>query len=186
LNDLLASFGIGDDEIDFDVICHLNERAVLFFQDQVVQDNGVAGAFDMFAGFNEPFVRFDAFLYLDPQHLAGKEGEDVDRKAMNLLERVGLLKRMDHFPDKLSGGQQQRVAIARALVNDPKIIVADEPTGNLDSQTGREIIDLFKELAGKGTAVLMVTHDIILANSSQRTYLLRDGILHSSIDKEVL
>jgi putative ABC transport system ATP-binding protein len=121
-----------------------------------------------------------------PMYLAGKDGEEVDRKALKLLERVGLVKRMDHFPDKLSGGQQQRVAIARALVNDPKIIVADEPTGNLDSQTGREIIELFKELASRGTAVLMVTHDVILANSSQKTYLLRDGVLRTSIDKEMI
>lgn len=119
-----------------------------------------------------------------PMHLGGRNGPEVQKRAVELLDRVGLSKRMDHFPDKLSGGQQQRVAIARAMVNDPKIIVADEPTGNLDSQTGREIIELFKELAGKGTAVLMVTHDVILANSSQRTYLLRDGVLHSSLEKE--
>jgi putative ABC transport system ATP-binding protein len=121
-----------------------------------------------------------------PMYLAGKNGPEVEKRAIELLSQVGLTSRMDHFPDTLSGGQQQRVAIARALVNDPKIIVADEPTGNLDSQTGREIIGLFKDLASKGTAVLMVTHDVILANSSQRTYLLRDGVLHSSIDKEVI
>lgn len=119
-----------------------------------------------------------------PMYLAGKIGPEVDNKARELLSRVGLLKRLDHFPDALSGGQQQRVAIARAMVNDPKIIVADEPTGNLDSQTGREIIELFKDLAAGGTGVLMVTHDVILANSSQRTYVLRDGVLHSSHDKE--
>ena len=121
-----------------------------------------------------------------PMYLAGKNGPLIQKRAVDLLNQVGLASRMDHFPDTLSGGQQQRVAIARALVNDPKIIVADEPTGNLDSQTGREIIGLFKDLADKGTAVLMVTHDVILANSSQRTYLLRDGVLHSSIDKEVI
>jgi len=115
-----------------------------------------------------------------PMYLAGKNGSEIKKRAMELLSQVGLMSRMDHFPDTLSGGQQQRVAIARALVNDPKIIVADEPTGNLDSQTGREIIGLFKDLASKGTAVLMVTHDVILANSSQMTYLLRDGVLHSS------
>jgi len=121
-----------------------------------------------------------------PMYLAGKTGPEVENKARDLLSRVGLLKRLDHFPDTLSGGQQQRVAIARAMVNDPKIIVADEPTGNLDSQTGREIIELFKDLAKTGTGVLMVTHDVILANSSQKTYVLRNGVLHSSHDKEVI
>jgi putative ABC transport system ATP-binding protein len=121
-----------------------------------------------------------------PMYLAGKDGPEIEEKANQLLERMGLGNRMDHFPDTLSGGQQQRVAIARALVNDPKIIVADEPTGNLDSRTGREIVALFKELARKGTTVLMVTHDAILANASQRTYVLKDGILHASLNKEVV
>jgi putative ABC transport system ATP-binding protein len=121
-----------------------------------------------------------------PMYLAGKNGPEVRERAVDLLDQVGLAKRMDHFPDTLSGGQQQRTAIARALVNDPKIVVADEPTGNLDSQTGREIIGLFKDLARKGTAVLMVTHDVILSRSSQRTYVLRDGILHSSLEMEVI
>jgi putative ABC transport system ATP-binding protein len=121
-----------------------------------------------------------------PMYLSGKSGPDIEKKAIEILSRVGLLKRMDHFPDTLSGGQQQRVAIARAIVNEPKIIVADEPTGNLDSNTGREIIELFKDLASGGTGVLMVTHDVILANSSQKTYVLRNGVLHSSLDKEVV
>jgi len=121
-----------------------------------------------------------------PMYLAGRDGNEVEDRAKALLEQMGLGNRMDHFPDTLSGGQQQRVAIARALVNDPGIIVADEPTGNLDSRTGREIVALFKDLARKGTAVLMVTHDVILANSSQRTYVLRDGVLHASLDKEVV
>jgi putative ABC transport system ATP-binding protein len=119
-----------------------------------------------------------------PMNLAGKTGPDVEKKAKQLLKKVGLEKRMDHFPDTLSGGQQQRVAVARALVNDPPIFVADEPTGNLDSHTGREIIDLFQELASQGKGILMVTHDVILANSSQRTYVLRNGKLHLSLDKE--
>jgi putative ABC transport system ATP-binding protein len=119
-----------------------------------------------------------------PMHLAGKSGPGVEKRAKDLLKMVGLTNRMDHFPDTLSGGQQQRVAIARALVNDPPLIVADEPTGNLDSHTGIEIIELFKELAAQGKGILMVTHDAILANSSQKTYLLRGGVLHKSLDKE--
>jgi putative ABC transport system ATP-binding protein len=119
-----------------------------------------------------------------PMNLAGKSGPGVEKRARELLDMVGLTKRLDHFPDTLSGGQQQRVAIARALVNDPPLIVADEPTGNLDSHTGREIIGLFQDLAAQGKGVLMVTHDVVLANSSQKTYLLRGGVLHSSIDKE--
>lgn len=121
-----------------------------------------------------------------PMNLAGRSGPDVEKKARELLKIVGLTKRLDHFPDTLSGGQQQRVAVARALVNDPSLIVADEPTGNLDSHTGREIISLFQELASQGKGILMVTHDAILANSSQRTYVLRGGKLHQSLDKEVI
>ena len=121
-----------------------------------------------------------------PMYLSGKTGLEVEERANKLLSQVGLINRKDHFPDTLSGGQQQRVAIARALVNEPKIIVADEPTGNLDSITGREIISLFKDLAARGTGILMVTHDVILANSSQRTYVLRNGILNRSLDKEMI
>ncbi len=97
-------------------------------------------------------------------------------KAVGLLERVGLGDRLDHHPGQLSGGQQQRVAIARALVNDPAILMADEPTGNLDSRTSREVMRLFRELNERdGITIILVTHDQEVARNSKRAVVLRDG-----------
>jgi len=91
------------------------------------------------------------------------------------LESVGLGDRMTHQPNELSGGQRQRVAIARALVNRPSLLLADEPTGNLDSQTGREILDLFHDLHSRGNSILMVTHEVDVASEAERVIHLRDG-----------
>jgi putative ABC transport system ATP-binding protein len=112
-----------------------------------------------------------------PLNLALVEDEIAVKRAKELLEMVGLGDRMEHFPDGLSGGQQQRVAIARALANDPKLILADEPTGNLDTNAGREIIELFKDLATKGKTILMVTHDIALAHASHKVFILKNGVV---------
>ena len=97
------------------------------------------------------------------------------RRAMELAERVGLSDRLDHRPMQLSGGQQQRVCIARALVNDPLIVLADEPTGNLDSRTGQAILTLFDELVADGKTILMVTHDPSVAHRCHRVIHLHDG-----------
>ncbi len=103
-------------------------------------------------------------------------GERLER-ARQLLEMVELGDRLHHRPTELSGGQQQRVAIARALANDPEVILADEPTGNLDSKTGHAIIDFLKELHRKGKTIVMITHDEQLAKSADRVELLRDGVI---------
>lgn len=103
--------------------------------------------------------------------------QDVDRieRAVEMLGLVGLKRRMDHKPSELSGGERQRVAIARALVNDPDIVLADEPTGNLDSATSVEIMALFRQLHDRGQTIIMVTHENDIAAHAQRVIVLKDG-----------
>jgi len=102
-------------------------------------------------------------------------GRQLREKAMAALDSVGLAGRAGHYPSQLSGGQQQRVAIARALCNEPSLLLADEPTGNLDSRTGIEIMDVFQKLNGQGITIVMVTHELDIAQYSQRNIIMRDG-----------
>ena len=101
------------------------------------------------------------------------------KKAMEALTQVGLADRVDHRPSELSGGQQQRVAIARALVNSPAILFADEPTGNLDSKTGEEVMNLLHELNNKGQTIVLITHEKEIADQTERTIFIRDGKIES-------
>ncbi len=110
-----------------------------------------------------------------PMLFNGKPGKKRRQRVLELLEMVGLADWKHHRPTELSGGQQQRVAIARALANDPLLILADEPTGNIDSKTGLEIMDLFVKLQQQGRTILIVTHDTNIAAYSQRTINLFDG-----------
>ncbi len=103
-------------------------------------------------------------------------------RAMRVLAQVGLAERASHRPNELSGGQQQRVAIARALVNSPPILLADEPTGALDSRTGEEILTLFKQLRDADHTVVLITHDAHVAEHADRTYVMRDGLLYDSME----
>lgn len=114
-----------------------------------------------------------------PLIYAGLSKSDRKEKAMLSLKNVGLENRAGHKPNELSGGQRQRVAIARALVNDPSILLADEPTGNLDSRTSYEIMDLFDQLYSKGNTIVMVTHEEDIAHYAHRVVRLRDGLVES-------
>ena len=107
-----------------------------------------------------------------PRRLAGRA---LRERALQCLEIVGLANRADHFPNQLSGGQQQRVAIARALVNQPQILLADEPTGNLDSKTSVEVMGVFQKLNDQGITIVMVTHELDIAHYCRRNLVMRDG-----------
>jgi len=114
-----------------------------------------------------------------PLFYAGVKKQEREDRALKMLTAVGLGDRVHHRPNELSGGQQQRVAIARALINHPAMILADEPTGNLDTKSGREIIRLLEELNRQGHTIVLVTHDRDLAEHTHRIISLRDGLVVS-------
>ncbi len=113
-------------------------------------------------------------LYGRHRHVNSRAVRD---RALHCLEIVGLAARADHFPNQLSGGQQQRVAIARALVNEPQVLLADEPTGNLDSKTSVEVMGVFQQLNEQGITIVMVTHELDIAHYTKRNLILRDGVV---------
>lgn len=128
-----------------------------------------------------------------PLIYAGVKASDRKERALEVLDKVGLGDRVDHKPNELSGGQRQRVAIARALVNSPSILLADEPTGNLDTKTGDEIMLLFEELYRAGNTIILVTHENEIAEYARRIVRLRDGlvekdvpVLNSVLEKETI
>jgi putative ABC transport system ATP-binding protein len=119
-----------------------------------------------------------------PLVYAGVSADERKRRAIEALGKVQLQDRMDHRPNELSGGQRQRVAIARALVNNPSMLLADEPTGNLDSQTSEEIMRVFESLAESGQTVVMVTHEPDIAAHARRVVVLRDGLISTDERRE--
>jgi len=119
-----------------------------------------------------------------PLVYAGVQAKDRDARARGALEKVELTSRMNHRPNELSGGQRQRVAIARALVNNPSILLADEPTGNLDSKTGNEIMALFDRLHAAGNTIILVTHEADIAAYARRAIHLRDGQVERDVQQQ--
>jgi len=112
-----------------------------------------------------------------PMLYSARSDAAIQKRAREALCRVGLEERLTHYPSELSGGQQQRVAIARAMVNDPAVVLADEPTGNLDQKSGRQIMELFRELNRNGSTILLITHDNAVANTASRIVHIDDGQL---------
>jgi putative ABC transport system ATP-binding protein len=115
-----------------------------------------------------------------PMAITGKKAKEQDKMARDVLDRVGLANKADRLPDQLSGGEQERVAIARAIVNKPPILLADEPTGNLDSKTADEIMNLLKELNKEGQTIIMVTHNPEACKHSSRTIMVKDGFCYEN------
>ncbi len=120
-----------------------------------------------------------------PALYAGMNAKDRKIRATEMLERVGLADRLHNLPSQLSGGQQQRVAIARALMNRPSILLADEPTGALDTKTGQEVLNLFEELHREGLTLIVITHDTEVGDRAKRLIKLRDGLLEQAIPEKV-
>ncbi len=143
-----------------------------------VRRNGVGWIFQDFHLVERLTALDNVAFSLELSGMSAKEAED---RALTALERVGLGDRMEFIPDQLSGGQQQRVAVARAISGSRPLILADEPTGNLDVKSGEEILDLFQDLCkNDGISVLMVTHDPVLASRADRMLLLKDGVTAAS------
>jgi putative ABC transport system ATP-binding protein len=114
-----------------------------------------------------------------PMLYAGQPAAERRRRALDLLTRIGMADRANHKPNELSGGQQQRVAIARSLANDPRLLLADEPTGNLDTATGQDVLSQFRALHDAGQTIVLVTHDQAVAQIAERIVTLRDGVIVS-------
>jgi len=124
--------------------------------------------------------RFPAWKNVElPLLYSGVSAIERKQRALEILAKVGLSHRSDHYPNELSGGEQQRVAIARALINNPAIILADEPTGNLDSRSGREIIEIFNRLNKEGVTIVIVTHEKEIAEQAARVITIKDGVCQS-------
>ena len=156
--------GIDIDELDRNELADLRNQKLGF----------------VFQGFNL-LARTTALENVELPMLYGRHRkvsmEKIRERAMHCLEIVGLANRFDHFPNQLSGGQQQRVAIARGLVNEPQVLLADEPTGNLDSKTSVEVMGVFQKLNEQGITIVMVTHELDIAKYCRRNLILRDGVV---------
>ena len=156
---------------------YLNDKPVSHYKENVlasVRNQSIGFVFQQF----QLLPRLNALQNVElPMIYAGIKKKEREELAKEALEKVGLSDRMYHLPNELSGGQKQRVAIARAIVNDPDLILADEPTGALDTKTSIQIMDLFNVLHREGTTIVVITHDAEVAEYAKRIVLVRDGLL---------
>lgn len=163
---------------------HLGEQNVLNHSDKVLSNIRLNSIGFVFQSFNL-LPRQSALENVElPLSYAGVPKKERHEMAARALERVGLADRMKFKPTQLSGGQQQRVAVARAIVNNPKILLADEPTGALDSKTGKQLMQLFDKLNEEGVTIVMITHDAYIANYAKRVIMIRDGEIVSNSREE--
>lgn len=160
----------GDVVVDSKILNRLSERDRTLFR-----RNGIGFVFQFYNLIPTLTVEENVLL---PLELAGDLTAELRGRARDLLEQVGLAERAESFPDRLSGGEQQRVAVARALVHRPNLVLADEPTGNLDAETGRQVLELFQRLVRQtGTTMVLVTHSSEVARLADRVLTIRDGQL---------
>tara|TARA_B100001778_G_scaffold333135_1_gene341003 strand:+ start:238 stop:915 length:678 start_codon:yes stop_codon:yes gene_type:complete len=158
---------------------HLNERSVSELDDDElakIRNEEIGFVFQSFHLLPRSTALENVML---PLKYAGCSENEAIKRSKKVLEKVGLQDRVKHSPSELSGGQQQRVAIARALVNKPSILFADEPTGNLDSKTGNEVMNLFKDLNNQGQTIIIITHEDNIASQSNRIITIMDGLIES-------
>ncbi|MEG6615425.1 ABC transporter ATP-binding protein [Peptococcaceae bacterium 1198_IL3148] len=146
-----------------------------------LDDNALAEIRNQHIGFIfQSFNLLPQYTALENVELAiqySKSNKNARQQAIQALDALGLSNRLKHKPNQLSGGQKQRVAIARALVNSPSLLLADEPTGNLDSKTGQEVLEIFQELNSRGKTIIIVTHDLDIAHRAKRVISIKDGVL---------